>query len=93
MRLMQMYDRNGVASLKGGSKFRHHIDWLPLFSLQLGLAKSGAAQPTDLGIVIRATILLLGVMNEAVGRGGNDSWLKVVVDRFEEVATRPGCSG
>ena len=35
MQLMQMYDWNGVASLEGGSKSKHHIDWLPLFSLQL----------------------------------------------------------
>jgi hypothetical protein len=85
MQLMQMYDRNGVASLKGGSKFKHHIDWLQLFSLQLGLGKSGGAQPTDLDIVIPSKNPVAPVfMNEAVGRGGNDSWLKAVVDRFED---------
>ncbi len=41
MQLMQMYDRNGVAGLEGGSKFKHHIDWLPLFSPQFGTPRSG----------------------------------------------------
>ena len=73
MQLMQIYDRDGLAGLKGGSKFKHHIDWRPLLSLQLGLVRSGGAQPTDLDTVIPSNYPVAPVfMNEAVGRGGID---------------------
>jgi len=84
MELMQIYDRNGVASLKGGSKFKHHIDWLPLLALQLGLPRPGGAQPTELNIVIPADNQVGPVFwNEAKGMD-NDRWIKAIVDRFED---------
>src|SRR6516225_1521622 len=82
MQLLQIFDRNGVASLTGGSRFKHHIDWLPLLALQLGLARSGGAQPTELNIVIPVDNQVGPVFwSEAKGMG-NDRWFKAVVDRF-----------
>jgi hypothetical protein len=84
MQFMQVYDRNGLARLKGGSKFKHHIDWLPLVSLQLGTPRVGGAQPTELDIVILGNNSVAPVFwKECAGRG-NDHWLKAIVDRFED---------
>ena len=84
MQLMQVCDRNGLARLKGGSKFRHHIDWLPLFSLQLGTPRSGGDPSTELDIVIPSNNpVALVFWKESLG-GGNDNWFRAIVDRFED---------
>ena len=84
MQLMQMYDWNGVASLEGGSKSKHHIDWLPLFSLQFGTPRSGGDPSTELDIVIPSNNPVAPVfLKESIG-GGNDNWRKAIVDRFED---------
>jgi hypothetical protein len=89
MDLIQIYDTNGVASLKGGSKFKHHIDWLQLLLLQTssptwGAHGSEAPLLRAPGSIVFTTPVAPVLMNAFLGKSGIDRWRRAIVDRCED---------
>jgi hypothetical protein len=93
MDLIQIYDTNGVASLKCGSKFKHHIDWLQLLSLQTSSPTWGAhgseapllRAPGSIVFTIPGTTpVAMVLMNAFLGKSGIDRWRRAIVDRCED---------
>jgi hypothetical protein len=90
--LMQVFDCDGNAQLRGGANFKEHIDWLWLLAWSSSLAPrppaSGAPRsslPTvgDVVFSVRGDNLALAPLQQAAsGNYSASSWSKGVIDCF-----------
>jgi hypothetical protein len=93
--MMQVFNSDGKAQLRGGGKLKDHIDWLPLLGLttETGQSKSYGTNPSvsrtppvqDLKIVLRADNPAMPTLNAAFTDQSNvNSWSKATLDCFTD---------
>jgi len=91
--LIQVFDSDGNAQLRGASNFKEHIDWLPM----LGWSPSWGRQPTgsgqrpnlsmvgDIVFTIRGDNAALPTLKNAVsGNYSAATWSRAIIDCFSK---------
>ncbi len=93
---LQVFDRNGKPRLKGRSRFKDHIDWLPLLAWSSGASSSGASsnsganrdgnpRPKEIRFAVYGDDPIAPIlMNAAAGRADTSDWAKATLDCFKD---------